>query len=208
MPDNEGRFVDLVIIMVVYFTTPESDTDVNTSLVRTILATSGFDALVILSPLLWARITHYHTGGDWISSFLFTSVSSKSVRFLQNVGLLWQSRFWIGLAFSSREKAITRVSEARKQDLYNPVLNFETIDVIFWCLVLLPILLSFAKLERFNPLKPPILGLYDLGKELLSGIMLAAPILGVSIMICFKQRILSSILCRSLASGMRMELYR
>ena len=59
MPDNEGRFVDLVIIMVVYFTTPESDTDVNTSLVRTILATSGFDALVILSPFLWSRICTY-----------------------------------------------------------------------------------------------------------------------------------------------------
>ena len=52
MPDYEGRFIDLVVFTVLLLTTSETDPGVQESWLRTVLAILGFDALVILSPML------------------------------------------------------------------------------------------------------------------------------------------------------------
>ena len=57
MPDYEGRFVDLVVFTVLLLTSTESDPEVQKSWLRTFLATLGFDALVILSPMLLSSLS-------------------------------------------------------------------------------------------------------------------------------------------------------
>ena len=51
MPDYDGRIVDLVVCLVAYLSTDQSNSDVDTSLVRTVMATFGFDALVLTVTL-------------------------------------------------------------------------------------------------------------------------------------------------------------